>query len=123
MHIPRKLEDDTKLLDEMKQAATEKISEVFPEGVKYSPELDRMIIRAEKLLDNECDLIEKLKEIRIAKGLTQTEVAMRMGTYHPNVNRWEKRGGNLTLSTLRRWCLALGVVLEFNLIDEEVSNE
>ena len=33
---------------------------------------------------------ERIKEIRLAKGLTQTELAHKIGKDHPSVNRLEK---------------------------------
>ncbi len=33
---------------------------------------------------------ERIKEIRLAKGLTQTELAHKIGKDHPSINRLEK---------------------------------
>lgn len=55
------------------------------------------------------DLWLQLVEARLAAGLTQTEMAKRLGVSQAQVARIEKRGYDAyTLNTLRRYVQALG---------------
>lgn len=53
-----------------------------------------------------------LRTLRLKAGLSQRELAERIGTSQPNVARLEKAPGDPTLGTLRRLADALGV--DFN---------
>ena len=56
-----------------------------------------------------CDLWLQLVEARQAAGLTQVEMAKRLGVSQAQVSRIEKRGyDSYTLKTLRRYVEALG---------------
>lgn len=52
---------------------------------------------------------------RIALGLTQTEVAARMGTSQSAVARLEAGDSDLRLSTIERYAAALGQVVDWTL--------
>ncbi|MGC8495215.1 MAG: helix-turn-helix domain-containing protein [Syntrophobacteraceae bacterium] len=71
-------------------------------------------------LEEEFAIFNALVEARKAAGLTQAEVAERMGTKTPAVARLESSGGKQkhspSLSTLRRYATALGCKLEIKLI-------
>ncbi len=71
-------------------------------------------------LEEEFAVFDALVEARKAAGLTQAEVAERMGTKPPAVARLESSGGKQkhspSLSTLRRYATALGCKLEIKLI-------
>lgn len=54
-----------------------------------------------------------MRELRSQLGLTQVEVAARMGVQQAAVSRFERRG-DFTLSSLRRYVNALGAELEIN---------
>lgn len=48
----------------------------------------------------------KIKEVRIAKGVSQTELAKRVGDYQSHVSRWER--GEVSTSKLIKIAKALG---------------
>lgn len=52
-----------------------------------------------------------LRSLRLKAGLSQRELAERIGTSQPNIARMEKSPGDVTLGTLRRLAAALGVDL------------
>ena len=55
---------------------------------------------------------------RIALGLSQTEVAARMGTSQSSVARLESGALDVRLSTLERYAAAVGQRLAFQLSDQ-----
>jgi predicted transcriptional regulator len=60
-------------------------------------------------------LAEELVERRISLGLSQTEVAARMGTSQSAVARLETGQADVRLSTLERYAAAVDNVLDFHL--------
>ena len=60
-------------------------------------------------------LTEGLATERVRLGLTQTEVAARMGTSQSAVARLEAGDGDIRLSTLERYASAIGMELRFDL--------
>jgi transcriptional regulator with XRE-family HTH domain len=76
----------------------------------------------EALADDADALIVRLTQRRQALGLSQTEVAARMGTSQSAVARLEARRGDARVSTLERYATALGTSLSFAIsLTEEVS--
>jgi len=71
-------------------------------------------------LEDEFSLYESLLQARHQAGLTQTDVAERMGTKAPSVARLESGGGSKrhspSVSTLRRYAEAVGCQLEIKLV-------
>lgn len=67
-------------------------------------------------------LSQELVERRIALGLTQTEVAARMGTSQSAVARLESGASDVRLSTLERYAAAVGHVVEWRLHLPEPSD-
>ena len=65
-------------------------------------------------------LTESLVARRISLGLSQTEVAARMGTSQSAVARLESARADVRLSTLERYAAALDRVIDWRL-DEERS--
>lgn len=63
-------------------------------------------------------LTEALVARRLELGMSQTEVAARMGTSQSAVARLESCAADLRLSTLERYAAALGTLVEWRL-DEE----
>lgn len=59
-------------------------------------------------LEPEFEFIDTLLSMREAAGLTQQEVAERMGTKESNVSRLEKGAGNPTINTLMKYAKACG---------------
>jgi transcriptional regulator with XRE-family HTH domain len=60
-------------------------------------------------IDRDMRLVETLVSVRRQRGLTQAEVAERMGRSQPAVSDFERLGGDPHLSTIRRYALAVGV--------------
>ena len=61
------------------------------------------------------DLVAELSATRRRLGLSQTEVAARMGTSQPAVARLESGESDARLSTIERYAAALGVGLQWRL--------
>lgn len=60
-------------------------------------------------------LAEDLVDRRIRLGLSQTEVAARMGTSQSAVARFESGEADVRLSTLERYASAIGCTLDWKL--------
>jgi transcriptional regulator with XRE-family HTH domain len=71
-------------------------------------------------LEEEFSIFDALVEARRQAGLTQEEVARRMGTKPPAIARLESSGGQKkpspTLNTLQKYAKALGCRLELRLV-------
>ena len=63
------------------------------------------------VLEEDVELVRKLVEIRLARGLTQLQVAELMGCSQQAVSALEQHRGNLQLSTVRRYAHAVGAVV------------
>jgi transcriptional regulator with XRE-family HTH domain len=63
----------------------------------------------------ELELGLRVRELRLAAGLSQSELARRVGTRQPNIARLEGGGGMPRLETLERLADALGVELHVSL--------
>ena len=72
------------------------------------------------LLEEEFSLFDELLKARMNAGLTQAEVAERMGTKTPAVARLEAGGGNKqhspSIFTLRKYASAVGCHVEIRLV-------
>lgn len=60
------------------------------------------------MLERRRALIEELVAARVAAGLSQTELAARMGTSQSAIARLERADADVRLSTLERYAAALG---------------
>ncbi|HEY7356494.1 MAG TPA: helix-turn-helix transcriptional regulator [Ktedonobacterales bacterium] len=69
------------------------------------------------------ELLRALANRREELGLSQTEVAARMGTSQSTLARLEQGSANPTLATVARLAKALGKKIEWRLIDEESPNK
>lgn len=73
-------------------------------------------------LEEEFALFDALVEARKAAGLSQAEVAQRMGTKAPAIARLESSGGkgkpSPSLKTLQKYAKAVGCKLEFHLVKQ-----
>lgn len=61
------------------------------------------------------ELLAQLAEQRRVAGLSQAEVAVRMGTSQPAVARLEAGEVDVRMSTVERYAAAIGVSLEMRL--------
>jgi transcriptional regulator with XRE-family HTH domain len=71
-------------------------------------ELER---RASGLFRAQEQMLESLINMRKTKGLSQEEVGIRMGISQPAVAAFESYEANPTMSTIRRYALAVGAEL------------
>ncbi|MCI0345463.1 MAG: helix-turn-helix domain-containing protein [Chloroflexi bacterium] len=67
------------------------------------------------IADQRRDIVSDLVRARQRLGLSQTEVAARMGTSQSAVARLESAEGDLRLSTLQRYAAAVGRELRWRL--------
>lgn len=81
--------------------------------------LERADVKAEyESLDEEFNLLDEFLKVRAAMGVTQAEVAKRIGTTQSAIARLESGGGkhSPSLATLRKYAHALGYRLELKLV-------
>nr|WP_119343123.1 helix-turn-helix transcriptional regulator [Facilibium subflavum] len=64
-------------------------------------------------LEAEFSLVNKLINLRKRSGLTQEQIAVKMGTTRGNVCRLEKLGTHPKLNTLEKYARACGFKLDF----------
>ncbi len=74
-------------------------------------------------LQEEFSIVDELLKARMTAGLTQTEVAKRMGTKTPAIARLESGGGNKkhspSITTLRKYAKAVGCHLEIKFVPNQ----
>jgi len=72
-----------------------------------------------KAFDEETKVLSiglQLANLRKRKGLTQAEVAKRIGTSTPQLSRTERRPENVNMRTLMRYAEAVGMHLDIKLV-------
>lgn len=69
---------------------------------------------ADALVLDHDNLMSSLIDMRVAKGLSQQVVGERMGISQPAVAAFESYESNPTLSTIRRYALAVGAQIHTN---------
>ena len=67
--------------------------------------------------DAEFSVLEALVQARAEAGLTQAELAMRLGTTQSAIARLESGGTSPTLATLSKYAAATGRKLEVRLVE------
>ncbi|WP_406319015.1 helix-turn-helix domain-containing protein [Streptosporangium sp. NBC_01639] len=67
------------------------------------------------------DLGDRLREVRVARNLTQAEVARRAGISQPALSRIELGGGVPTLEMLDRMGRAMGVRFTISVGDDQAE--
>ncbi len=77
--------------------------------------------RADSLVQDHSRLLSELVATRKRHGLSQAVVAERVGVSQPTVAGFERYDANPTLSTLRRYALAVGARLETRVVDDCVD--
>ena len=83
--------------------------------------LQRADVKAEhESLDEEFALLDEFLKARASAGITQAEIAERIGTTQSAIARMESGSGkhSPSLATLRKYALALGCRLELKLIND-----
>lgn len=91
-----------------------------PEYRLYSmkEDLSRIETRAEALVETHTELVADLITLRKEHKLSQESVAERMGVSQPTVAAFEHYDSNPTLSTVRRYALAVGARIESRVLDD-----
>ena len=73
-------------------------------------------------IENQIDEITKtLKNIRIKKSITQTEIARKTGLSKQMISKIEVANGNPTLNTLVKYCDCIGINLA-ELLKQSISD-
>lgn len=72
---------------------------------------------ADSLIESHDRLMRDLVALRRKHDLTQSVVADRMGVSQPSVAAFERYDANPTLSTIRRYALAVGASIEHDVED------
>ncbi len=88
--------------------------------------LERADVKAEyDRLDEEFQFLDEFLKARTAAGITQAEVAERIGTTQSAVARLESGRGkhSPSIATLEKYAHALGCRLELRLVNEAVSRK
>ena len=88
--------------------------------------LERADVKAEyDRLDEEFQFLDEFLKARTAAGVTQTEIAERIGTTQSAVARLESGRGkhSPSIATLEKYAHALGCRLELRLVNETVSRK
>lgn len=81
-------------------------------------DIDAIERRAEDLVLAHENLMRDLIRMRAKHNLTQAEVAERMGVSQPTVAAFERYDANPTLSTIRRYALAVEARLDEKVVDD-----
>lgn len=93
------------------------------EKMMRNPEVQKEFAKQEE----EFSLFDQLIKARMEAGLTQAEVAERMGTKTPAVARLESGGGmkkhSPSISTLRKYAKAVGCNLEIKLVQNRSTSK
>ena len=80
------------------------------ESITYDEaEFQRLYDQLLGYLGKDPELAEQIKALRIARGLTQNDLAERMGVPQSQVSRWENKGG-CEIESLERLCKALAQI-------------
>lgn len=87
-----------------------------PENLPVLPGFREMAVEIER---HRRAVVDPLVARRVAAGISQTQVAARMGTSQSAVARLEAGGVDVRLSTLERYAAALGGRLEMRYADRE----
>nr|WP_273208101.1 helix-turn-helix transcriptional regulator [Marinobacter subterrani] len=69
-------------------------------------------------LQDEFNLIDQLVTMRTSAGLTQEEVANKLGTNKSNISRLEHGKGNPSWSTLNKYAAACGFRVKLEAVED-----
>lgn len=81
-------------------------------------DLARVEARADSLVEAHTEHLRELIALRRKHQLSQETVAERMGVSQPTVAAFEHYDSNPTLTTIRRYALAVGAKLDIKVIDD-----
>lgn len=69
--------------------------------------------RALELVQRDSEFLDALINLRVTAGISQESVAERMGITQPAVAAFEREDSNPTLSSIRRYALAVGAKVTY----------
>jgi transcriptional regulator with XRE-family HTH domain len=70
-------------------------------------------LRASELVQRDSEFLDALINLRKSGGISQETVADRMGITQPAVAAFEREDSNPTLSSIRRYALAVGAKVNY----------
>lgn len=73
--------------------------------------------RALELVQKDSEFLDALINLRVKNGISQGTVAERMGVTQPAVAAFEREDSNPTLSSIRRYALAVGAKITYEVED------
>ncbi len=73
-------------------------------------------------LHNEFSLIDQLVTMRTSAGLTQEDVACKLGTHKSNISRLEHGRGNPSWSTLNKYAAACGFRVKLEAVEDNPAS-
>ena len=76
---------------------------------------DKRVMKAYNDLDLEFSIISQIIDKRIKKGMSQKDLALKMGTEQPSISRFESGDYNPTISFLKKISKALDSKLEIKI--------
>ena len=79
---------------------------------------DRKVKKAYDELGAEFSLIEAVIEKRLEKGLSQKELAQKIGTKQSAISRFEAGGYNPTIAFLQKIAFAMGLNMKISLTEK-----
>jgi transcriptional regulator with XRE-family HTH domain len=79
--------------------------------------------RADSLVESHAALLADLVDLRKKHNISQEVVAERMGVSQPTVSAFERYDSNPTLSTIRRYALAVGARMSVQIVDDCVDDD
>lgn len=82
-----------------------------------SVDFDDIAMLADTLVESHVELMRALVSMRKRHSLTQEQVAERMSVSQPTVAAFERYDANPTLSTVRRYALAVGASIAHDVVD------
>ena len=82
----------------------------------------KLMALASDLMESFDDLLSGLVDLRVAKGLTQNEVASRMGVTQPAIAALEAHDANPTITTLVRYAHALHAKVSISVSDADETS-
>ena len=74
----------------------------------FQEQLEKVSPEIKKEMDWSADIVKRIEQILKEKGITQRELASRIGCNETQIVRWTRGFPNYTLSTLAKLSVALG---------------
>ena len=89
----------------------------FMKWIDHQVDTDAHLKRKVEEYLNEMMIEQKLAALRTQKGMTQAQLAKRLGVSQPHIAKLEAgRAKNIELHTLCRWATALGAKLNVDVV-------